>query len=105
MGADDDVQHLARVVELTFDTYGVGLGTHIDSTVCHVLVLSRDGRCYLSRTQVVRLHLLRIEIDVDFSFGSTRDTYRSDALDAGKRIGYVVGEYLVECLPGFLCLY
>ena len=54
---------------------------------------------------MVGLHLLWVEIDVDFSFRSTYDAYRSDSVDTRQWVAHVVVENLIQCLLRLFCLY
>ncbi len=98
MRAHDYVVHLAWVAELTLYTYGECLCTNIHSTVGDVTVLCANGRAYLQRRETVSLHLARVEVDVDLTLWSTRDTYRTHTVDTCQWVCHTIVKNLIESL-------
>ena len=105
VAAHHHVIHLSWVVEFAFRTHRVGQRTNIYRTTRRVQVLSGNGLSHLSSAQLVRLHLLRVHIDIDFALRSTRNRHGTHSVDTCQRVGNVVVQNLVECLLAFLCLH
>ena len=105
VAAHNHVVHFAWVVELTFCTHRVGQRTNIYRTTRRVQVLSGNGLSHLSSAQLVRLHLLRVHVDIDFALRSTRNRHGTHSVDTCQRVGNVIVENLVESLLAFLCLH
>ena len=98
MRAHDNVVHLTWVAELTFYADGKCLCTYIHSTIGDIAVLSADGRADLQRREAVGLHLARVEVYVDLTLRSTRDTYRTYTVDTCQWVCHTIVQNLIESL-------
>ena len=104
MRTHDYVVHLAWIAELTLNTHGECLCTNVHRTIGDVMVLCADGRADLQRRETISLHLARVEIHVDLTLWSTRDTYRTHTVDTCQWVCHTIVKNLVESLLRFLCL-
>ena len=93
--AHDNVVHLTWVAELTLYADGKCLCTYIHGTVGDIAVLCADGRADLQRRETVSLHLARVEVDVNLTLWSTRDTYRTYTIDTCQWVSYTIIQNLI----------
>ena len=96
--SDDDVLHLAGVLELALHTQRVRLVTDVEATAGDVAILCADDGADGFDGQVVGLQFSGVAIDLDLALGCAVDRHGTHAGDACQGVGHVVVEDLVERL-------
>ena len=103
--AHDDVVELFRVGKFAFDAQVVGVGADVETAARRIEVFLCDDGGYGFDGQVVGFQLLRVAIDLNFTFGSTRNRHGTHARNTFERVRHFIVENFVKTGHTLLCRY